>query len=424
MSSVFGIALVILSTKTGLTTHSFQIELSDDPPNLPSAFNDIAALGELKLGFLSFPSFLDEEEKKAIGIALKGVQNPVLASIAPMHMHRCMDNIRTVLLSEAVIGKNKVEAPKNELAVEVGPDAASCCVLSTKSQKGIRQLDVEREFVMRDRKWDFTSSSGVEDLLKQVVNPALEALKTMPTPSQAPHYGLVVKDHSLRRITLISCAPISPFVDELILKLRESFPTVEILIPETNIAKYAADNCLAYFRSSSTPLDSQILSNTALFRVGIVKADGFVSTIIRRGTTFPLSRKAVYTTCKDNQTEAKIKVVVGVPPNAEGNIVVAELVLEGMEKRPRGVPRIGVTFDVDVTGETSIQAAVEGEEEKGIANPTASAILENLNITGGLKEVGDVEAMIDKYGDLPCDDAAEASEERWKGRDVQGDLPE
>lgn len=61
--------------------------------------------------------------------------------------------------------------------------------------------------------------------------------------------------------------------------------------------------------------------------------------------------------------------VVGIPPKREANTVIAELVLKGLTYRPRGVPRIKVTFNVKPMDEAQI-VAEELREDSAMAGST------------------------------------------------------
>ncbi|KAF8957629.1 heat shock protein 70kD, peptide-binding domain-containing protein, partial [Flammula alnicola] len=95
--------------------------------------------------------------------------------------------------------------------------------------------------------------------------------------------------------------------------------------------------------------------NVNPLRIGIVKADGFVSTVMEKFLSLPHRKTVIFTTSKEHQSTATIKVVAGVTPKAADNTVIAE-VLKGLTPLPKGVPRIKITFDVEQMGRTQIVA--------------------------------------------------------------------
>ena len=168
--------------------------------------------------------------------------------------------------------------------------------------------------------------------------------------------------------------------------------------------------------------------NVCPLRVGIVKADGFVSTVLERNRTLPTRKTVMFTTSMEKQATATIKVVVGTPPFRKGrdNTVIAELVLNDLTRRPRGVTRIKVTFDVEHEGETQI-VAEELMEDGAMTGSTASIQLKD--IIGDTLIYRDVNKILKKFegfilSNESYHDDAVKSEARWAGKEVQGDLPE
>jgi molecular chaperone DnaK (HSP70) len=116
--------------------------------------------------------------------------------------------------------------------------------------------------------------------------------------------------------------------------------------------------------------------------VGIVKAEGFVSTVMENNQSLSLRKIIMFTTSimMDKQATATIQVVVGTPPKGEDNTVIAELILEDLIRRPRGVPHIkdiNVTFNVEQMGKTQIMAE-ELMEDSAMTDSTASIQLKEV----------------------------------------------
>jgi hypothetical protein len=84
--------------------------------------------------------------------------------------------------------------------------------------------------------------------------------------------------------------------------------------------------------------------------VGLETKGGVFTPLIYRGTAVPCQRTEVFTTADDNQEVIEVRVFQG-----DGDRVVADQRLGNYEVRlldraPRGVPAIHVTFQVDTTG--------------------------------------------------------------------------
>ncbi|KAF8965923.1 hypothetical protein BDZ97DRAFT_1810336 [Flammula alnicola] len=402
------ISIEVISNEEENYTHSFQEKILDST-NLVSTFEKIASSIPVPFACpvtLSLPSFLSEEERKTTAKAAETV--PAFSKIV-----WTVDNIHIVL----TVALNKVPyPPQNELALEIGPDAASVRLISTLVEEDIRETTIEKEIIIRD--------IGSSDLIAQLVDPALAALKELPTQARSDKYNVIVDDPCLKRVVILDSSPnvVSSLVEQLKAKFRENSPPVEILV-ESNFAKYAAARSLCQYTASHS---DHFVFNVNPLRVGIVKADGFVSTVMERSLSLPHRKRASFTTSKDYQETATIKVVVGITPKAADNTVIAELVLKGLTPRPKGVPRIKVTFDVEQMGKTRIFAK-EIVENGASAGSTASIELKDIigdTMTG--RDVDNTYAIFQDFilGKAAKDDAAEESEARWTGKKVQGDLPE
>jgi hypothetical protein len=408
------ISIEVLSTSDEKLSYSFQQEIIDSS-NLTSTFEKIAdSIPEPYADLASpiallCPSYLNEDEKKELVGLVNAV--PKLSSL----WVRVVDNIQMTLVQVL----NKVpHPPQIELALEVGPDTATARLISTNVEDDICETTIEKEIVIRDIR--------SADLITQLVNPALLAIKEIPGPDDPKRkFTVNANDLSLKRILILDFCPtlVSSLVQELKSKFREIVPPVEFIV-KNNLARHAAENSLAKYSNNSGDL---YITNVCLLRVGIVKADGFVSTVIKHNVTFPTTKTVIFTTSMDKQATATIKVVIGVPPKGEDNTVIAELVLKDLTRRPRGVTLIRVTFNVEHMGETQI-IAEELMEDGAMTGSTASIQLKDI-VVGDTLTTRDIENILVESGNFilantPYHDDAVESEAQWAGKEVQGDLPE
>jgi molecular chaperone DnaK len=90
--------------------------------------------------------------------------------------------------------------------------------------------------------------------------------------------------------------------------------------------------------------------------LGVETYGGVFTKIIEKNTTIPIKRSEIFTTAEDNQTVVEIHVLQGERPLARDNRSLGRFYLEGIPPAPRGVPKIEVTFDVDVNGILTVYA--------------------------------------------------------------------
>ncbi|MEI6296455.1 MAG: molecular chaperone DnaK [bacterium] len=117
--------------------------------------------------------------------------------------------------------------------------------------------------------------------------------------------------------------------------------------------------------------------------LGIETMGGVATKLIERNTTIPSAKTQEFSTAADSQTTVEIHVVQGERPMASDNKTLGKFTLEKIPPAPRGVPKIEVTFDVDVNGILSVTA-----KDKASGNTQSIKI----EARGGLKQ-DDIDKM-------------------------------
>lgn len=92
-----------------------------------------------------------------------------------------------------------------------------------------------------------------------------------------------------------------------------------------------------------------LLLDVTPLSLGIETFGGLMNVIIPRNSTIPLKAGEMFTTAVDNQREILIHVLQGERERAKDNWSLGKFTLE-FERAPRGVPRVGVQFEIDANG--------------------------------------------------------------------------
>jgi molecular chaperone DnaK len=111
--------------------------------------------------------------------------------------------------------------------------------------------------------------------------------------------------------------------------------------------------------------DILVLDVTPL-SLGVETLGGVMTVMIPRNTTIPTSKKEVYSTAADNQSEVTIHVLQGERQMALDNRTLGKFNLAGIPPAPRGIPQVEVTFDIDANGILHVSAKDlgTGKEQK------------------------------------------------------------
>lgn len=105
------------------------------------------------------------------------------------------------------------------------------------------------------------------------------------------------------------------------------------------------------------PLSKNIhLQNVTSLSLGVEVSGGIMNVLIPRGTKIPVEKSRDYTTDSDYVDSVNIKVFEGERTMTKDNFFVGEFELTGIEKAPRGIAEIEVTFTIDVNGIITVKA--------------------------------------------------------------------
>jgi len=118
--------------------------------------------------------------------------------------------------------------------------------------------------------------------------------------------------------------------------------------------------------------DNLTLLDVTPLSLGVETVGGVMDVLIERNTIIPYSITQTYTTDSDYEKSVIIKIYEGERSLTVDNIFVGEFELTNIEEAPRGIPKIDVTFSVDVNGIVTVTAEDTKSKEK-------SSIIVNSN---------------------------------------------
>ncbi len=105
--------------------------------------------------------------------------------------------------------------------------------------------------------------------------------------------------------------------------------------------------------------------------LGVETQGDIMSVLIPRNTQVPAVVNEYFTTAFDNQTTVDVKIYQGERPKTADNLCLGQFRLDGIEKKPRGLPKIEVTFKIDANGILSV-----------IAQDLDTGVAKDIEITG------------------------------------------
>jgi molecular chaperone DnaK len=118
--------------------------------------------------------------------------------------------------------------------------------------------------------------------------------------------------------------------------------------------------------------------------------------IISRNTTVPTKKSEFFSTAQDNQSSVQIHVLQGEREFAKDNKSLGEFKLDGIPPAARNVPKIEVTFDIDVNGILMVKA-----------KDNSTGIEQSITIEGSSKlSDSDIDRMIAEAEEFAAADMA------------------
>lgn len=129
-----------------------------------------------------------------------------------------------------------------------------------------------------------------------------------------------------------------------------------------------------------------VLLDVTPLSLGIETLGGVMTRLIDRNTTIPTSKSQIFSTAADSQTSVEIHVVQGERSMAADNVTLGRFSLDGIPPAPRGIPKIEVSFDIDVNGIVNVTARDMATKKEQKITITSSSGLSSEEIDKLVKD--------------------------------------
>ena len=129
-----------------------------------------------------------------------------------------------------------------------------------------------------------------------------------------------------------------------------------------------------------------ILLDVTPLSLGVETMGGVMTTIINRNASIPVKQSDVFSTGSDSQETVEIHVLQGERTFAKDNKSLGVFRLKGIPAAPRGVPKINVTFQLDVNGILSVSAREEKSGKEQSITIEGASVLGREEVSKMIKE--------------------------------------
>jgi molecular chaperone DnaK len=207
--------------------------------------------------------------------------------------------------------------------------------------------------------------SLAKNIVERTVNPCRRAMNDAGlSPSQ------------IDEVVLVGGSTRMPYVWSLVKGIFQKDPNTS-MNPDEVVAIGAAIQGAVL----SGDVSDVLLLDVNPLSLGIETYGGAMSKLVFRNSPIPATAKEVFTTAVDNQTAIDVHVLQGEREMAGDNRTLARFALSGIKPQPAGVPRIEVSFVIDVNGILNVMAkdVATGTEEHIEVKPTYGLSEEEVN---------------------------------------------
>lgn len=257
-----------------------------------------------------------------------------------------LDNVLVEKLVESFFEEHQIDLSKDSIALRRLKEAAekAKCELSTATQTTISlpfivqkgEQPVHLNYVIKRE--DF------EILIEHFIERTIECCKRAISES-----GLKVRD--ITKVILVGGSTRVPLVKDMVEDFFEQEPFKGVN-PDEIVSMGAATQAGVLEGN----LQEVVLIDVTPHSLGIEVKDNKCSIIIEKNSTLPIKAAKTFTTTEDNQTFVNIHALQGESHNATENKSLGKFILSGIEPVKAGIPRIRVTFFINVDGILEISA--------------------------------------------------------------------
>ncbi len=160
----------------------------------------------------------------------------------------------------------------------------------------------------------------------------------------------------LGRVLLVGGSTRIPAVQQKVQALTGKTPSKNIN-PDECVAQGAAIQGDTLGQGGALSVNSGILLlDVTPLSLAIETVGGVATRVVERNSTLPVHYSQVFTTAGMFQGSVEIHVLQGERPMARDNKTIGKFKLKGIRKAMAGVPKIEVTFDIDVSGILTVSA--------------------------------------------------------------------
>jgi molecular chaperone DnaK len=262
--------------------------------------------------------------------------------------------------------ENGIDLRKDAMALQRLREAAE---KAKKELSGQQQTDINLPFITAD-------ASGAKHLQMSITRSEFERLiddlvERCRGPVENALRDAKLAPEQVDEVVLVGGSTRVPKVQEFVKKLFKGKELHRGVNPDEVVSVGAAVQGAII----SGDVKDVVLLDVTPLSLGIETEGGIMTVLVERNTTIPVTKKETFSTAADGQTAVTVSVYQGERPMARDNRLLSQFNLDGIAPAPRGMPKIEVSFDIDVNGILNVKAKDVGTgKEQSVKVQNASGI--------------------------------------------------
>lgn len=161
---------------------------------------------------------------------------------------------------------------------------------------------------------------------------------------------------NIHEIVLVGGSTRIPKIQELLSDFFNGKKLNKNINPEQAVAHGATLQAAVLSGVKDKSIDDFLLLDVTPISLGVETEGGIMTNILDRNTNIPFSKKRKFTTCRDNQETALIKIYEGERPLVKDNNLLGMFSLDNIRPELRCIQQIDIEFEVDINGILTVTA--------------------------------------------------------------------
>ncbi|QPG73434.1 hypothetical protein FOA43_000744 [Brettanomyces nanus] len=252
------------------------------------------------------------------------------------------------VLVKYIVGKFKdsqkgdEDITKNRMAMQRIKEAAEKAKIALSH---VHKTRIQIPFIVKDENIDFElAESELDEMTMHLIKKTMEPLKKAISDAD-------LKRSDIDEVIMVGGMTRMPRIRRMVGDFFNKKPNTEVN-PDEAVAIGAAIQGAVL---SGEVKDVLLLDVTPL-TLGIETYGGLFSPLIPRNTTVPCKIQTTYSTAVDGQNSIDVNVYQGERPLVRDNKLIGKFKLTDIPPKPKGVPKIQVSFDIDADGIIKVSA--------------------------------------------------------------------